>query len=99
MPDDLSSLPNLAEEWHVYIVECRDGSYYTGITTDIDRRVREHNSSPQGARYTRSRRPVILRYRECAASRSEALKRELQIKQLTSKNKRLLVTRSSETST
>lgn len=78
------------------MVKCRDGSYYTGITTDIERRIKEHNSSPQGARYTRARRPVTLCYCEDAASRSEALKRELQIKKLSSHKKKLLAFRSNK---
>ena len=48
--------------WHVYIVECADGTYYTGITTDVDRRINEHNYSFRSAKYTRSRRPVRLVY-------------------------------------
>ena len=46
--------------WHVYMVRCSDQSLYTGITTDVQRRVNEHNSSKRGARYTKSRRPVAL---------------------------------------
>ena len=49
-------------EWFVYILECADGSLYTGITTDLERRVSEHNEGKLGARYTRARRPVKLRY-------------------------------------
>lgn len=68
----------------MYIVECADGSLYTGITTDVVRRIREHNGEGvRGARYTRAQRPVTLRYAEELASRSEALKREYAIKQLT----------------
>jgi putative endonuclease len=46
--------------WYLYVVECDDGSLYTGVTTDTQRRVHEHNHTAQGARYTRSRRPVDL---------------------------------------
>ena len=46
----------------VYIVECSDGTYYTGYTTDVKRRLKEHNESPKGAKYTRARRPVTLCY-------------------------------------
>lgn len=69
------------DNWFVYMVECADGTLYTGITTDLDRRMEQHNSGT-GAKYTRSRGPVRLVYHESAASHSEALKREYAIKQL-----------------
>jgi len=65
--------------WNVYILKCNDGSLYTGSTTDIVRRLKEHNSG-KGASYTRSRLPVKLAYKEECASRSEAQKREAEIK-------------------
>lgn len=68
--------------WFIYIVECADGSFYTGITTDTERRIAEHNSTTKGARYTRARQPVKLRYTEQALNRSEASKREYKIKKL-----------------
>ncbi|MGW8193305.1 MAG: GIY-YIG nuclease family protein [Desulforhopalus sp.] len=68
--------------WYVYIVRCKDNSYYTGITTDLARRLEEHNCSPAGAKYTRSRRPVTLVYFERAANRASAARREFQIKRL-----------------
>jgi putative endonuclease len=68
--------------WHVYILRCADGSLYTGITTDPDRRLREHNTGATGARYTRARRPVTLFYLETAADRAEASRREQAIKRL-----------------
>jgi putative endonuclease len=67
--------------WMVYLARCRDGTLYTGITTDPERRLREHNRG-LGAAYTRSRLPVTLVYRELAASRSQALRREYAIKSL-----------------
>lgn len=81
-----------APTWHVYIVSCNDNSYYTGITTDPQRRVEEHNSLKKGARYTRSRRPVALVYSEKAASRAIATRRENQIKKLTPAGKKQLIT-------
>ncbi len=66
----------------VYILECADGTYYTGITTDISRRIEEHNHSPKGAKYTRARRPVNLRYHEEHPDKSQALKRERAIKKM-----------------
>lgn len=69
--------------WWVYMLCCVDGSLYTGITTDIARRVAEHNGDGGlGARYTRSRRPVELVYVEAAAGRAAATRREAAIKQL-----------------
>jgi len=67
--------------WFVYIVECSDKTLYTGITTNIIRRLREHNASDKlGARSLRGKRPVTLVYSETYSSRSEALKREAAIK-------------------
>jgi putative endonuclease len=80
-----------SSNWHVYIVCCRDSSYYTGITTDLERRIDEHNSRNRGAHYTRSRRPVHLVYFEKAASRSIAARREYQIKRLSSIGKQQLI--------
>ena len=77
--------------WYLYIVECSDGSLYTGITTDIDRRVKEHNNSKRGAKYTRSRRPVTLVMVEEHVSRALAATREAQIKSLTRKQKLELI--------
>lgn len=72
-----------AAAWWVYMLRCADGSLYTGITTDVDRRIAEHNGDgAPGARYTRSRRPVQLVHVEPAADRAEATRRELAIKRL-----------------
>jgi len=68
--------------WKVYILHCADNTLYTGITTDIERRINEHNSSAKGARYTRARRPVTLAYQESCESRADASRREYSIKQL-----------------
>jgi putative endonuclease len=68
--------------WFVYIVKCSDDSLYTGITTDVDRRVNEHNTSKRGAKYTRSRRPVALIGKCLVKSRSKALRLESKIKSL-----------------
>ena len=67
--------------WYVYIVKCSDGTYYTGITTDMDRRLNEHNSG-KGAKYTRSRTPVELEECKEFMCRSSASKEEYRIKQL-----------------
>lgn len=71
----------MGEAWYVYIVRCADDTLYTGITTDIPRRVDEHNGhGGQGARYTRSRRPVTLVYAEPLPDRSAAARREAAVK-------------------
>ena len=67
--------------WHVYIIECNDGSFYTGITNDLGKRITAHNAG-QGAKYTKPRRPVHLRYSEPAQDRVQASKREYSIKSL-----------------
>ena len=64
---------------HVYVLECADGTLYTGYTTDVDRRVKEHEDG-NGAKYTRGRTPVTLLHVETFASRSAALRREYEIK-------------------
>lgn len=76
---------------YTYIVECADHTLYTGYTTDLARRVHEHNHSPKGAKYTRTRRPVVLVYSEVHSTRSEAMKRESAIKHLNRKEKLDLV--------
>lgn len=79
--------------WWVYMLRCADGSLYTGITTDVGRRVAEHNGDGGlGARYTRSRRPVQLVYVEAAASRAAAARREAAIKRLDRPRKLALCT-------
>jgi len=82
--------------WHVYIVECADGTYYTGITTDVERRLNEHNYSFKSAKYTRSRRPVKLVYVETSENRSTASRRESQIKKLSRNKKTLLIEQANE---
>ena len=78
--------------WYVYMVRCADESLYTGISRDVERRISEHNGDDKlGARYTRARRPVSLVYREAAASRSEAARREAAIKRLNRAQKEQLV--------
>jgi len=69
------------QTWFVYLLRCADDTLYTGISTDVARRVDEHNAgAPLGARYTRARRPVVLVYLESVASRSAAQRREREIK-------------------
>ena len=77
--------------WHVYIIECSDGSLYTGITNDLDKRIAAHNDG-RGAKYTKSRRPVRLRYSEPATDRKHASQRESAIKSLRKAKKMRLIT-------
>lgn len=84
-------------EHYVYIVRCIDNSLYTGYTKDVEKRLREHNGEGKtateksaGARYTSGRRPVVLVYTEKFATRSEAMKRECEIKKLSQINKNKL---------
>jgi len=77
--------------YFLYILRCSDDTLYTGITTDIQRRLEEHNSSAKGAKYTRSRRPVALIYTEEFEDRSSASKREYIIKRLSRAKKLALI--------
>jgi len=76
---------------YVYMLRCSDGSYYTGITTDIERRLSEHNTSSLGAKYTKARRPVTLVWAKEANSRSEASKEERRVKKLKRAEKEMLI--------
>ena len=82
---------NKSTDWFVYILECNDKTLYTGITTDLEKRVEEHNSGKEAAKYTRVRRPVKCVYNETHKNRSEATKREFAIKQLSRKEKLKLI--------
>lgn len=75
---------------YTYIVECRDGTLYTGWTTDLEKRIKAHNAG-KGAKYTKNRAPVRLVYYEEYETKQEALKREYAIKQLTKKEKLALI--------
>ena len=77
--------------WYLYILECRDGSLYTGITDDVPRRLAQH-SAGKGAKYTRGRGPLILRYQEAYGTHGDALRREIEVKRLTRQEKMNLIT-------
>lgn len=77
--------------YSVYIVHCADHTFYTGIATNVQARVLKHNKG-KGAKYTKTRLPVRLVYQSVCGSRSEALKREYEIKQLSRRQKQTLVT-------
>ncbi len=75
---------------YTYILRCADGTYYTGWTNDLDKRLAAHNAG-SAAKYTRPRRPVELVYHECFATKEEAMRREWRIKQLTRPQKEALI--------
>ncbi|MBW6410447.1 GIY-YIG nuclease family protein [Clostridium weizhouense] len=75
---------------YVYIVECSDGTFYTGWTVDLEKRIKTH-SSGKGAKYTRGRGPVKLLYYEKFNNKSDAMKRECEIKKLNRKQKEILI--------
>ena len=84
--------------WKLYMLRCRDGSLYTGITTDVEKRLEAHRSG-KGAKYTRGRVPLELVYREICGSHSQALKREMEIKKLSRQEKQLLIANAHEKAT
>jgi len=77
--------------YFLYILRCNDGTYYTGISTDVNRRLKEHNQSSIGAKYTKTRRPVTLLYSKVIGTRSEACKEEHRVKRLSRKEKELYI--------
>ncbi|MDB4318751.1 GIY-YIG nuclease family protein [Akkermansiaceae bacterium] len=78
--------------WSLYILRCGDGSLYTGIATDVDRRFSEHESQgPKGAKYTRGKLPLEILYRCEVGNRSEATKEEMRVKALSRKQKLALI--------
>jgi putative endonuclease len=77
--------------WFLYVLKCNDGTLYTGVTTNIDRRLNEHNTSSKGAKYTKVRRPVKLVYWTEYQDRSSAQKAEYKFKQLTREQKEKVI--------
>ena len=80
----------MPKKWFVYMVKCKDSTYYTGVSNDLDHRLKQHNLG-KGAKYTRARGPVSLVYSEQCQDHSAALKRECAIKKLTRSQKKELV--------
>ena len=80
----------MESQWYLYILRCGDNTLYTGITTDVEKRLEAHRSG-KGAKYTRGRAPLELVYRENCGSHSDALKREAEVKKLSRQAKELLV--------
>ena len=81
--------------WYLYILRCKDDSLYTGITTDVEKRLEAHRSG-KGAKYTRGRAPLELVYREECGDHSEALRREAEIKRLSREEKLKLIEKTPE---
>ena len=82
--------------WFLYMVKCADGSLYTGITTNLKRRLKEHNHSSRGAKYTKTRRPVELAYHKACDSRRDAIFQERALKKKTRQHKLALVRKQKE---
>ena len=80
----------MESNWYLYILRCKDDTFYTGITTDVEKRLEAHRTG-KGAKYTRGRGPLELVYRESCGSHSDALKREHQVKMLTREAKQNLI--------
>lgn len=83
------------KSWYLYILKCKDGTLYTGITDDVEKRYAAH-SAGKGAKYTRGRGPLILCYTEQCGSHSLALQREIQVKRLTRAEKLKMIERFSQ---
>ena len=81
---------NGRKTWFLYVLKCGDGTLYTGITNDMQRRLRQHNDG-SASRYTRSRLPVKLVYQESCRGRSQALKKEFAVKALSRKEKQAYI--------
>lgn len=75
---------------YTYIIECNDGTYYTGWTNNLDRRLKAHNDG-KGAKYTKTRRPVTLIYYEIFETKEQAMRREYEIKQMNRRQKEKLI--------
>ena len=88
---------NSNDSWFVYLVRCSDGSLYAGATTDLERRVRQHNGEiVGGATYTRARRPVAMAWYEVCEDRSVAQQREYSVRRLSRREKQRLAAKAAE---
>lgn len=85
-----TEINEVKKDWEVYMVECSDGTLYTGISNDVPKRVLTHNSG-KGAKYTKTRLPVVLKWQKQCENRSEASKEEYKVKKLTKKQKLKLI--------
>jgi putative endonuclease len=84
----------MVKKWFLYVLRCSDGTLYTGVTTDVSRRLNEHNASKRGSRYTRSRRPVELVYWVDFENQSTAQIAEYNFKQMTREQKEKVINES-----
>jgi putative endonuclease len=82
-------------KWYVYIVQCSDGTLYTGVTTDVERRLYEHNNSKLASKYVRARRPAQLIYQRTMRNKVAAFQEEYRIKMLTKEAKLMLINKAS----
>ncbi|MBI4450003.1 GIY-YIG nuclease family protein [Candidatus Uhrbacteria bacterium] len=82
--------------YHLYILECADGTLYTGVAADLERRVKEHNGSAVGAKYTRARRPVRVVFAKRFRDRAAALRAEFRVKKLSRREKLKMIARSAK---
>lgn len=85
----------MEQTWYLYILRCKDDTLYTGITTDVEKRLEAHRAG-RGAKYTRGRTPLELVYRETCGTHSQALKREVEIKKLPRQEKQNLIGKTEE---
>lgn len=85
----------MERKWTLYILQCRDGTLYTGITDDLERRLKAHRAG-KGAKYTRGRGPLELMYQECCTDHSAALKREIAVKRLSRAEKLALIAKTAD---
>jgi putative endonuclease len=83
-------MPSGEPKWWVYVLRCADGTLYTGVTTDPDRRLKQHNAGT-ASKYTRARGPVLMVYREPTAGHGAALRREIAIKKMSRAVKDVLI--------
>jgi putative endonuclease len=90
MQANTKSPAQIEEPWFLYILECNDGTFYTGVTKDLERRLSQHNAKT-ASKYTRSRLPVKILYHEIHENRASALARECQVKSLSKKAKIKLI--------
>jgi putative endonuclease len=79
------------KDWYIYVLECSDGSLYCGVSTDIDRRLHEHNNTKRGAKYTKTRRPVKVVFSFLCANKKEAYQLEYKFKKLKRTKKEKIV--------
>jgi len=96
--EDISKDP-MGDNWYLYVLECVDGTFYTGITTNVNRRLHEHNNTSRGAKYTKARRPTRVVYCHPFDSRSTAAKAEYRFRKLSRDKKQKIIQGTADIST